>query len=61
MKTPTKIRTVTLRKFVALGIDKIAVGENRTFSNMVDTILGEELERRDKIEKTQNYEKNQII
>ena len=51
MKTPAKIRTVTLRKFVATGIEKIAVKENRTFSNMVDTILGEELERRNKIEK----------
>ncbi len=48
MKTPTRIKTVTLRKFVALGIDKIAVAENRTFSNMVDTILGDELERRNK-------------
>lgn len=52
MRTPTKIRTITLRKFVALGIDKISLTENRTFSNMVDTILGEELERRNKIEKT---------
>ncbi len=50
MKTPTRIKTVTLRKFVALGIEKIAVKENRTFSNMVDTILGDELERRIKID-----------
>ncbi len=52
MKTPTRIKTVTLRKFVAIGIEKMAITENRTFSNMVDTILGEELERRIKIEKT---------
>ena len=52
MKTPTKIRTITLRKFVDIGTNKRAIKENRTFSNMVDTILGKELERTNKIEKT---------
>lgn len=51
MKKPTKIRTITLRKYVCTGIDKLCIKENRTFSNMVDTLLGQELERRNETEK----------